>query len=129
MAQTLSSDEVLQCLRSVFNPLAEQVRWVASGWFSQAFSFLVGEKVFIIRLNPYEEDFRDYWSEDIPYAELWRQHAVEHDWQVPYFAERKRCYQLHNILNDLAVAAIQGNRDNYQQVRERLHVMTPLQKG
>jgi hypothetical protein len=50
VAQTLPSDEVLQFLRSVFNPLAEQVRWVASGRFSQAYSFLVGEKVFIIRL-------------------------------------------------------------------------------
>jgi len=47
-----------QFLGSVFNPLAEQVTWIASGWFSQVFSFEVGERAYIIRLNPYEADFQ-----------------------------------------------------------------------
>ena len=57
MLQTISSHEVQQFLQSAFNPFAEQVYWIASGWFSQVFSFEVGEKAYIIRLNPYEEDF------------------------------------------------------------------------
>lgn len=57
MAQTISSHEVQQFLCSVFHPLSEQVGWIAAGWFSQVFSFEVGEKGYILRLNPYEEDF------------------------------------------------------------------------
>jgi hygromycin-B 4-O-kinase len=57
MPQTVSVFEVQQFLGSVFSPFAEQVCWIASSWFSQVFSFIVGEKIFIIGLNPYEEDF------------------------------------------------------------------------
>ena len=300
MPQTISSNEVQQFLCSVFNPLAEQVCWIASGWFSQVFSFVVGEKAFIMRLNPYEEDFLkdgfafnhyacpglpvpgvvqlgsfdrryffaitercqglalesfdvevqrqmvptlfetldmihrtdisglegwgltnahgqglfrswseyllslynqkfifdwhalarntflegdvfesayvamrallpycssekslvhgdfglqnlisdgkiitgvldwadsrlgdylydiaclDYWSEELPYAELWRQYAASEGRPEPDFDERIRCYKLHNVLNDLAVTAIQGKIDDYEHTKNRLHVM------
>ena len=58
MPQTIASEEILQFLCSVFHPAAEEVRWIAEGWFSQAFSFEAGEEAYIIRLNPYEEDFQ-----------------------------------------------------------------------
>jgi hygromycin-B 4-O-kinase len=58
MPQTIASEEILQFLCSVFHPAAEEVRWIAAGWFSQVFSFEAGEDSYIIRLNPYEEDFQ-----------------------------------------------------------------------
>jgi hygromycin-B 4-O-kinase len=298
--QTVSTVEIQQFLGSVFNPFTEQVCWIASGWFSQAFSFTAQEKTFIIRLNPYEEDFLkdgfaanhyacpglpvprivqlgqfdrryfyaiterckgqaledfdekvqrqmipaifdtldrvhcadiskaegwgltnsegqgmfrswseylltlfnqkfifdwhalahntfleeaifeaayaamqalipfcnqeksllhgdfgphnlvsdgrvitgvldwadarlgdylydvaylDYWSEEIPYAGLWRHHAIDQRQPESYFDERIRCYQLHNVLNDMAVSAIQGNRLAYNEAKQRLHVL------
>jgi hygromycin-B 4-O-kinase len=298
--QTVSVSEVQQFLGSVFSPFAEQVDWVAAGWFSQVFSFVAGEKVFIIRLNPYEEDFfkdrfafnhyagpgllvprivqlgrfdrryfyaiterckgrtlldfddqvqrqmvpalfeildriqltdisktegwgltnsegrgmfcswseyllslfnqkfifnwralahntfleevvfeaayaamqalipscqkekslvhgdfgphnlvsdgkvitvvldwadsrlgdylydiayLDYWSEEIPYAELWHQRAIAQGKQEPNFYERIRCYQFHNVLNDMAVSAMQGNLEAYNEAKQRLHVL------
>lgn len=300
MAQTITSGEVQQFLSSVFNPLAEQVIWIASGWFSQVFSFKVRETDYIIRLNPYEEDFQkdafayqhfarpglpvprilqigqfdrrycfaisercpgkaladfeddivrqmvpalfetldtihrvdvsgfegwglrggdgqglfgswpeyllslynqkfifdwqalarntflerdvfesafmvfqnlisycsseksllhgdfgphnlvsdgkvitgvldwadsrlgdylydvaylDYSSEDIFYIELWQQHTARQGRNEPHFEERIMCYKLHNILNDLAISAIQNKIGYYKRVKKRLHAM------
>ncbi len=49
--------------------------------------------------------YLDYWSDDIPYGRLWKQHADAIGLQMPYFKERMRCYKLHIGMDSMAIAA------------------------
>jgi len=68
----------------------------------------------------YDVAYLDYWSADIPYGALWREYAASQRCDVPHFAERMRCYQLHMALHDMAVAALQGDEEDYIWSREHI---------
>jgi len=68
----------------------------------------------------YDVAYLDYWSSDIPYGALWREYAASQGRDVPHFEKRMRCYQLHMALNDMAVAALQGDERGYVWSREHI---------
>jgi hygromycin-B 4-O-kinase len=68
----------------------------------------------------YDVAYPDYWSADIPYGALWRKYVASQGRDVPHFEERMRCYQLHMALHDMAVAALQGDEEDYIWSREHI---------
>ena len=68
----------------------------------------------------YDVAYLDYWSSDIPYGVLWREHAASQGRDVPHLEGRMRCYQLHMALHDMAVAALQGDERGYVWSRDHI---------
>src|SRR5512137_1909987 len=58
MMTGLAVETVHQFLEAKFHPDAVSVQWIGSGWFSHAFSFTVGERAFIFRVNSYLKDLQ-----------------------------------------------------------------------
>ena len=73
------------------------------------------------RLGDYVYDiaYLDFWSRQIPYGQLWQDYAAAQGYDVPYFAERIRCYMLNIGLGSLVIAAAQEDERDYIRVRER----------
>jgi hygromycin-B 4-O-kinase len=78
-----------------------------------------------MRLGDYLYDvaYLDYWIADHFYVDQWRMHAANQGKEEPHFDERIRCYKLFNILNDLAVSAIESDLESYRETKERLRVI------
>jgi hypothetical protein len=53
MMTDLTVGIVSQFLQANFHRDIASVQWIGSGWFSHAFSFIVGEQAFIFRVNSY----------------------------------------------------------------------------
>jgi hygromycin-B 4-O-kinase len=58
MMTDLTVGIVSQFLQANFHRDIASVQWIGSGWFSHAFSFIVGEQAFIFRVNSYLEDLQ-----------------------------------------------------------------------
>lgn len=68
----------------------------------------------------YDVAYLEMWSDRIPYANLWRDQARTEGREVPHFAERMRCYLLHQGLGTLAIAAHKRDERMYEKVKEQL---------
>ena len=54
----LAVETVHQFLQANLHRDAASVQWIGSGWFSHAFSFTVGERAFVFRVNLYLQDLQ-----------------------------------------------------------------------
>jgi hygromycin-B 4-O-kinase len=116
---------VTSFLKSYFDSEISDVRLIGAGMFSQAFSFNLNQQGFVIRFNPYKEDFlkdalayQQFASTSLPIPNL-----IECDRfnQYYYFAISERC--LGRTLDNLEETSI---RNILSSLFETLHVIHTL---
>jgi hygromycin-B 4-O-kinase len=61
-----------------------------------------------------------FWTPEIDWAAIFRDHYARQKVDVPHFSERLRCYQLHSGLDALRFFAKKGDEDAYRWTRDRL---------
>lgn len=76
------------------------------------------------RLGDYLFDLAnlEYWSEGIPYRELWREHAARQGLEEPYFEERMRCYNLYSAACDLRLSAHRNVYGDYLFAKAKVNL-------
>lgn len=74
----------------------------------------------------YDIAYLEFWSENIPYKELWLAWAEHRQLLISDFEERMRCYLIHIGLGGLAIAAIRGDIEDYLRVKARLQATGEL---
>jgi hygromycin-B 4-O-kinase len=100
---------VTNFLRSHLNLTVSNVVQIGAGMFSQAFSFKLEQKEFVIRLNTYFEDFQkdafvyQHFSSKLPIPKIIELGRFNQDY---YFAIAERC--VGNTLNSLEEASVQN---------------------
>jgi hygromycin-B 4-O-kinase len=78
----------------------------------------------------YDVAYLDFFSQNIPYGDLWYKRAKAQGRDVPNFQERMRCYMLCNGLHDMAIAATLGRERSYIRGRERTRsVLLPARRA
>ena len=70
----------------------------------------------------YDVAWLDFYSDDVEYAEKFKEYYAENKIDAPYFDERINCYRLHIGLSGLIIAAFFKNKQDYEQVKNRLHL-------
>jgi hygromycin-B 4-O-kinase len=100
---------VTNFLRSHLNLTVSNVIQIGVGMFSQAFSFKLEQKEFVIRLNTYFEDFQkdafvyQHFSSKLPIPKIIELGRFNQDY---YFAIAERC--VGNTLNSLEEASVRN---------------------
>jgi hygromycin-B 4-O-kinase len=100
---------VTSFLQSHLHLQVSNVAQIGAGMFSQAFSFKLEQKEFVIRLNSYFEDFQkdvfayQHFSSKLPIPKILEQGRFNQDY---YFAIAERC--MGNTLNALEEAAVRN---------------------
>lgn len=73
----------------------------------------------------YDIAYLEFWSKKIPYKKLWLEWAKCQRLSIANFKERMWCYGIHIGLSSLAIAAIQGDIGDYNQIKVRLESLVP----
>lgn len=68
----------------------------------------------------YDVAWLDFWSNDIKYAQAFKNYYVMHEIEIPNFDERVECYRLHVGLSGLILAAYLDNKQDYEKITRRL---------
>ena len=72
----------------------------------------------------------DFFSQEIPYGELWSDYAAAKGYDVPNLPERMRCYMLWIGLDSMASVAVKENERSYIRHRERTRsVLLPRRRS
>ncbi len=71
----------------------------------------------------YDVAYLDYYSSHIPYGRVFKQFYDEQQIDIPYFAERLRCYKLFHGIGGLAIEAILDDEEGYQRELDRLQAV------
>jgi hygromycin-B 4-O-kinase len=71
----------------------------------------------------YDLAYLEFWSDNIPYKQLWQNWAKSKNLFIDNFEQRMDCYMIHIGLASLAIAAIQNDIEDYTQVKARLQTV------
>jgi len=78
----------------------------------------------------YDVAYLDYYSQQIPYGDLWYARATTQGRVVPNFEERMRCYMLNIGLHGIAIAATLNQERAYIREHERMRsVLLPSRRA
>jgi hygromycin-B 4-O-kinase len=71
----------------------------------------------------YDIAYLEFWSRSIPYQKLWQEWAERRKLFICNFKERMQCYMTYVGLGSLAIAAIQNNTEDYNQIKTRMQTV------
>lgn len=73
----------------------------------------------------YDIAYLEFWSKHISYKQLWQEwlRGKKLNLHLSNFEERIQCYMLHIGLGSLAIAAIQNDIQDYQNIKARLQMI------
>lgn len=78
----------------------------------------------------YDIAYLDYFSQNIPYGDLWMERAQASGRVIPNFHQRIQCYMLNIGLHDMAIAATLNRERAYIRARERTRsVLLPTRRA
>lgn len=62
----------------------------------------------------------DFWSNDIKYAQEFKEYYAANKINIPYFDERIQCYRLHIGLNGLILASYLNKLQDYAKIKDKI---------
>jgi hygromycin-B 4-O-kinase len=71
----------------------------------------------------YDLAYLEFWSNNVPYKQLWQNWATSKKLSMDRFELRMNCYMIHIGLASLAIAAIQDDFEDYTQVKTRMETI------